>query len=152
MFHVTDFTAPPAPATSDSASPNAQGQPQTHSPAHDVADRIAALSRPRLLVRAARFAAAHFQRSRDLRGILRAQTTPPPLRALVQLLDLEEAVNEARLRGGMQYRSTRHIELLGAIIAESAVLTPQADPARAPAARPQTYPNWSGISDCRRST
>ena len=108
----------------------------------DLRQTLRALRRPRLLIRAARFGLAEYDRPRDLRRLLRRTTTPTPSRALAILLDYEAMVDELRRSGDVTYSPARHIELLVAIMGEARLLPrPAADQVKA-----------SGISDLRRAT
>lgn len=109
----------------------------------DLRQTLAALRRPRLLVRAARFGLPEYDRPRDLRRLLRRTVTPPPGRALLALLDQEAALDALRKAGDVTYSPARHIDLLIAIMGEAQHL-----PRPAPA--PQV--KASGISALRRAT
>ena len=108
----------------------------------DLARRLSALRRPRLLIRAARFGLAEYDRSRDLRRLLRVPVAPGPLRALAILIDEEARLDGARQAGDPAYRPGRHVEMLIALMGEARLLPrPQPDQAKA-----------SGISALRRAT
>lgn len=84
-----------------------------------IEQRIRHLKRPRLLVRAARFAIADYRRERDQRRLTRQGALLPAGKALEQLLDREAAFEAARCRGDATYRPARHVEILAAIMAEA---------------------------------
>ena len=108
----------------------------------DLRQTLAALRRPRLLIRAARFGLTDYDRPRDLRRLLRRTATPPPQRALAALLDQEAALDELRRAGDVTYSPARHIEILVAIMGEARLLpAPARDQVKA-----------SGISALRRAT
>jgi hypothetical protein len=91
---------------------------------------IAALRRPQLLIRAARFGLAEYRRDRDLRRLLAVAPLPSPVSAVGQLLEAEADAEERRREGAATYSVARHIELLVALIAESRLmLHPHADAA-----------------------
>lgn len=74
--------------------------------------------RPALMVRAARIAARHYQRRRDLPAAVPGLMTEAE-RALIGRLAREEAVLEARRRSGAAgYRPARHLQVLAAFLAE----------------------------------
>lgn len=105
-----------------------------------MADCISVLSllrRPRLLIRAARFALPEYDRRRDLRRILGA---PPPegVRATLAWLIEREAAAEARRQDGdPAYDVAGHVELLVALMAEARLAQAAAAPAPAlPAPQP----------------
>lgn len=83
--------------------------------------RLAALSRPRLLVRAARLGLAEFNRERALRRMMGAEGVPAPGQAFENLFDREAAMNEARRASGAAYSPARHVELLAALIHEAQI-------------------------------
>lgn len=76
---------------------------------NDLADILAQLRRPGLLVRAARIA-AHAGCARR-----RAQRRPVP-----RLLAEEESLNAARLAGGIGYSPRRHVQVMSALISAAA--------------------------------
>lgn len=80
------------------------------------------LKRPRLLVRAARLGIAQYNRSRDLRRLMRGGATPGPEAALAQLIDEEAQLEEVRKSGEAAYSLARHIEILIAMMAEARLL------------------------------
>lgn len=84
-------------------------------------NRLAALSRPRLLVRAARHRTLEFKRDRSLRRVLRGEAVPAPGHAFDVLLAREEEMNTARSEGGAAYSPARHVELLAALIHEAKI-------------------------------
>ena len=76
------------------------------------------LSRPRLLIRAARFGQQDYNRSRDLKRLMRTAVVPSPERALPVLIEEEGRLEETRRAGDSGYSLTRHIELLIALMGE----------------------------------
>jgi|GEM_PF-575340 len=85
----------------------------------DLTTRLSALSRPRLLVRAARMGAEHYQRTHSLAKLLPSSERLRPAAIVTQLLDLEHAYNKKRLTNDIGYHFTRHIEILIALQAEA---------------------------------
>lgn len=83
--------------------------------------RLAQLSRPRLLVRAARLGLAEFNRERALRRMMGAEAVPAPGHAFENLFDREAAMDEARRVFGAAYSPARHVELLAALIHEAQI-------------------------------
>lgn len=128
----------------------------------DPLERLDALRRPRLLVRAARFGLDDYRRERDLPRLLPGLGTPAPARALPLLLAAEAEAEAQRVAGGAAYSAARHVELLIAVMGEARMLAAASAPANAPhapaapaaeaaaAARPQA--KASGISALRRAT
>lgn len=91
---------------------------------------IAALRRPRLLIRAARAGQAEYDRTRDLRRLVRSFDIPGPDAALRRLLHEERRLEATRQRGCASYSMTRHVEVMIAMMAEAAALRPACpDPA-----------------------
>ena len=86
----------------------------------DVRCLLANLSRPRLLIRAARFGLADYRRERDLRRLIGG--TAAPDRAFPRLLCEEERLEETRKAGDAGYSVGRHIEVLIALMAEVRLL------------------------------
>ena len=87
----------------------------------DPMSRLAALSRPRLLVRAARFGMAEFNRSRSLRRLLPGEATPAPGQAFEALLKRESDMDAARREGIAAYSPALHIEMLAALMHEARI-------------------------------
>ncbi|AWI83757.1 hypothetical protein CEW88_08750 [Alloyangia pacifica] len=84
----------------------------------DLQSLLCALRRPRLLVRAARYGAADYQREAHLPRLL---GTPYPERhgaALLRLMEMEDGIDGSRRARASSYSATRHVEVLAAIIAE----------------------------------
>jgi hypothetical protein len=85
-------------------------------------ETLATITRPRLLIRAARFGVEDYDRTRDLRRILRRQDLPGPRDALPRLMDLEAMQEAHRQRGDGAYSVTQHLEVLIALMAEARLL------------------------------
>ena len=89
---------------------------------NDLLKDLAALSRPRLLLRAARAGLPAYDRVRHLRRIARLPAVPAPREALTVLM-AEEVVHEADRRAGRAtYSVARHLEILITILAEVRLL------------------------------
>ncbi len=80
---------------------------------------LSSLRRPRLLIRAARFGLADYNRDRDLKRLMRVLVPPPPERALSDLLAAESEAEARRTSGAAGYCVARHVELLIALMGES---------------------------------
>ncbi|MBW6505503.1 MAG: hypothetical protein K0B00_01995 [Rhodobacteraceae bacterium] len=89
----------------------------------DFTSILAELRRPRLLIRAARLGLADYNRSRDLRRIVRSTETIAPERAVAYLIAAEAEMEETRRAGAAQYSLVRHIDVLIALLAEARLLT-----------------------------
>jgi protein-disulfide isomerase-like protein with CxxC motif len=79
------------------------------------------LRRPRILVTAARHACADYRRDRDLKRIL--GDTPPPAgrRLIAELVAQEAALDAVRRAQDGTYAPARHVEVLAALMAETAL-------------------------------
>lgn len=84
----------------------------------DFATVIAALRRPRILVRAARCGLTDYRRDRDLKRILRLPKSALPTRALDTLLAEETRLETIRTTGEATYSLQRHVAVLTALLAE----------------------------------
>ena len=80
---------------------------------------LKSLRRPRLLIRAARFGIADYNRDRDLKRLIRVVAAPSPAKALDGLLAAEAEAEANRTSGAAGYSVARHVELLIALMAES---------------------------------
>lgn len=99
----------------------------------DLMTRVRQIERPALLARAARFGADEYRRAVHLPRLLKTAILPRPAAALVQLLDLEAAVNARRTAKQGDYSPAHHVDLLIAISAEARLLlttAPRAVPDR----------------------
>ncbi len=85
----------------------------------DLTTRITALSRPNLLLRAAKFGLNKYSRNRDLRRILGQAQRPGLAAGVARLLDLEHEMNHHRLCASPSYSHARHVELLIAFMSEA---------------------------------
>lgn len=83
---------------------------------------LAALRRPKILVRAARAGVAEYRRDRDLKRILRLPRAAAPRRAIDHLLAEESRLEETRAAGEATYSIQRHVAVLTAILAEARLL------------------------------
>ena len=80
------------------------------------------LRRPKLLIRAARFGLADYDRDRDLRRLMRAPAALAPRQAVTRLIEEEARLEEIRKSGGAGYSPARHVEVLIALMAEARLL------------------------------
>lgn len=85
-------------------------------------DRLAALRRPGLLMRAARHGAVDYDRTRDLKRLMRRDVTPGPVEALHAVMEMEEKAEAARQNADAAYSVARHIDLLVAVLAEASLV------------------------------
>lgn len=88
----------------------------------DVATLLAALRRPRLLIRAARFGLADYNRDRDLKRLMRLPDAPRPKVAVDRLIAEEAEMEARRTQGVAAYSPARHVEILIALMAEARLL------------------------------
>ena len=89
----------------------------------DLATILAALRRPKILIRAARAGVADYRRERDLKRLLRLRRGRAALaQALTTLLDEEGRLEANRTAGEATYNLQRHVAVLTAILAEARLL------------------------------
>lgn len=88
---------------------------------------LANLSRPRLLIRAARFGTEDYVRKHALPRLLQTPAAPAPKDAISKLMVLEDVQNERRRDGDASYSLNTHIELLIAMMCEARLLRPRQD-------------------------
>lgn len=88
----------------------------------DVVTRTLRLQRPDFMVKTARHGVNDYRRDVHLKRALGLETTPRPKEALVRLMETEGLMNEHRLSELASYSFARHIEVLIAIICETATL------------------------------
>ena len=110
----------------------------------DIDAMLRAIRRPALLIRAARFGQAGYERRRDLRRVLRVAECPAPGPAAIALIEAEAAAEAARRAGTAGYSVAAHVEVLIALMAEARLLAARAE------ASPQA--KASGSSALRRAT
>ena len=91
-----------------------------------MTDRLAALRRPRLLVRAARHGTTDYDRSRALPRLLDISGASAPEKALSALIQAEAEVEDRRKGALATYSVTRHIELLAALMVEARLIAGRA--------------------------
>lgn len=80
------------------------------------------MSRPRLLIRAARSGLGQYSRARDLARILRGPAPVSPTAALDALMECEAEVEQRRKAADASYDIARHVEILIALMAEARLL------------------------------
>ncbi|SFR40059.1 hypothetical protein SAMN04488005_1445 [Yoonia tamlensis] len=88
----------------------------------DLETRIAALKRPTLLARAARFGVDDYRREVHLPRILGVGHLPRPADAIMRLLDHESQMNALRIARAGDYRLAQHVDILIAIAAEAQLM------------------------------
>ena len=88
----------------------------------DILGQVAALNRPSLLVRTARFGVDEYRRSAHLLKILQLPALPRPGLALVQLMEIEAEMEERRRTERADYSIARHVAVLIAIMGEARLL------------------------------
>lgn len=88
----------------------------------DVMSQLAQLHRPRVLMRAARIGAEDYDRDIHLSRLLGASVPNRHGAALIQLMELEALLNDARLSDGSGYNMLTHVEVMIAIVGEARAL------------------------------
>ena len=86
----------------------------------DFCKSLAALRRPRLLMRAARFGLGDYRRERDLRRLVKCGHSPEE--TVPSLMWAEEELEATRQSGDASYSVARHIDVLIALLAEAQLL------------------------------
>jgi len=94
----------------------------------DVVTILNKLSRPKLLIRAARIGAQSYRRNVHLRKHFGYGAMPRSGQALLGLLEMETALNEQRREKDASYSAVRHVEILIAMMGEARIL--RASPAQ----------------------
>lgn len=89
---------------------------------NDIFSLLKALNRPQLLIRAAQCGQVDYNRTRDLRRLLKVNTPPSPGAAIMSLMAHEEDLEEKRMTGDAGYSIARHVEVLIAMIGEARLL------------------------------
>ena len=85
----------------------------------DVSYLLSSLRRPKLLVRAARFAVADYCRQRCLPRLFPGEGLTRHADILPKLIEREASLDIARRSGDAGYSPARHIEMLAALIVEA---------------------------------
>ena len=88
----------------------------------DFSAMLDTLSRPRILIRAARCGLADYRRDRDLKRLLRLPRSSAPQKAIGSLLAEESRLEATRTAGEATYSLQRHVAVLTAILAEARLL------------------------------
>lgn len=88
----------------------------------DLRSILADLKRPRLLIRAARFGAEHYDRARDLARLIKAPANLTPAAALDALIATEANLELNRKSGDASYCVSKHVDILIALMAEARLL------------------------------
>jgi len=83
------------------------------------------ISRPRVLIRAARFAAGLYRRGRDLPGAVPGLLAQPRSQILPRLIAVEDLCERSRRAGSALYRPSRHVQVLAALLAEARAAMPE---------------------------
>lgn len=83
------------------------------------------LTRPRLLLAAARHGLKDYRRARDLGRIAPLSAEIPPGRALRELVAAEAGLERLRKTGDASYSAPRHVSVLIALLAEAEARWPQ---------------------------
>jgi len=88
----------------------------------DLHSHLRHLTRPALLIHAARMGLDHYRRDWHLPRILNRADAPRPADAVMQLLMLEDELNTARRAQAADYAFTRHVDVLVALMCEARTL------------------------------
>jgi hypothetical protein len=88
----------------------------------DILTMLTRLSRPRLLIRAARIGAEDYRRDRHLQRVLGYGHLPRSAPALLKLMEIEAGLNQQRQDEDETYSLVRHVDVLIAMMGEARVL------------------------------
>jgi hypothetical protein len=88
----------------------------------DLLGMIAGLSRPRLLVRAARFGVDDYERGTHLPRLLGVGNLPRTGESIMRLMDMEADLNDRRVGAAADYSIARHVAILIALMGEARLL------------------------------
>uniref|UniRef100_UPI003567C54A DUF6477 family protein n=1 Tax=Shimia sp. TaxID=1954381 RepID=UPI003567C54A len=88
----------------------------------NLAQLVADLRRPRLLIRAARLGVDSYRREKHLGRHFGYGSLPRSSPALLHLLDRENRINQQRESGAAGYSIATHVDLLIAIMGEARLL------------------------------
>ena len=100
---------------------------------NDPLNLLKSLTRPQLLLAAARHASGQYRRDRMLRKLLKAHASVGPGEAVMQLIAIEQEIEDARRQGLASYSAARHIVVLAALVAEGRSLESRAQRVQAKA-------------------
>lgn len=78
------------------------------------------MSRPNILVRTAKIGARFYRRDRDLPGAVPGLLSQPASKIIPRLIAAEEKCEMERRAKSAAYRPGRHVQVLAALLAESA--------------------------------
>ena len=78
------------------------------------------MSRPTILVRTAKIGARFYRRSRDLPGAVPGLLSQPTGTIVPRLIEAEAKCEEQRRAGSAAYKPGKHVQVLAALLAESA--------------------------------
>lgn len=87
----------------------------------DLLRQLSQLSRPGLLIRAARHGVDEYRRDVHLRRILGDISLPRPDSALARLLEVEAQMDQLRRAENAAYSCAHHVEVLIAIMGEARI-------------------------------
>jgi len=88
----------------------------------DIMTILNRLTRPRLLMRAARIGADDYRREVHLPRLLGCGALPRQTQALLRLVEIESVLSSQRIEEDSAYNLLRHIDVLIAIVGETRIL------------------------------
>ena len=88
----------------------------------DVLTMMSKLTRPRLLIRAARIGADDYRRDKHLQRVLGYGRSLRNAEALLKLMEIEVGVNQMRDDGDASYSLVLHVDILIAMMGEARIL------------------------------
>ncbi len=88
----------------------------------DITAILRNIRRPGLLIRAARCGQLDYDRTRDLKRVLKKFRISSGRNVIDGLMDVEKHLEETRVSGDAGYSVSRHVEVLIALMAEASLL------------------------------
>lgn len=82
-------------------------------------DTLSKMARPKLLVRAAKYGTADYNRTRDLKRLIGDAGSPGEARVVNTLIEKEATLEATRKAGSHEYSFSNHINVLVALIEEA---------------------------------
>ncbi len=86
----------------------------------NVTEEIFPMSRPKILVTSAQYGAQRYRRSRDLPGAIPGLLSKSETQILPELVAAEQNCETERRARSAAYRPGRHVQILAALLAETA--------------------------------
>ena len=89
---------------------------------HDIFSQLKLMKRPKLLIRAAKFAVGDYKRGKHLKQVFPGAPLSDDQIILASLFNLEAEIDSGRKAGRADYSVSHHVNVLAAIMAEAQML------------------------------